>query len=487
MLQRSTTRGADGAEAVRRGHQGATSRDGLLGPEATGEHEPSEFPVRRWAERRVVVLAFATLLLIAVFAASMLSERLDELDVLYVLPVMLAGLELGARGGAGGAGIAVALLLVESRRDSELTAVGLAASSAVFLIAGILAGHFSERMRAARDRQERLLTSGLRLARLEEPDGLPAALAQELELALDVASVQVELWDMPAIETGSPAGETLRVPITARGVGFGNLTVGLPAGRSFSPEDRVVAAKLALQAGVAVDNQRLLVLERERAALHAELEQTRTRLDGHLRNVNRILDSHEAGRREIARQLHEQAAQAMAGVLLGLHVLERDLDQERTRKQLAEVSDVARSTLADLRELALSVRPPSLDDIGLATALETIAERERSRGARRITLQCDGYPRDLAPEIETCVYHVVEDAIQALDESVTINLNADHDHDTLQIEFSGHPVHPHEQLLGNLATARARVELIGGTLKTTSQGTHTTAIVAELATTAHNR
>jgi len=263
-------------------------------------------------------------------------------------------------------------------------------------------------------------------------------------------------------------------------VGFGSLTVGVPAGRSLSPEDRVVAAKLALQAGVAVDNQRLLALEQERAALHAELEHTRTRLDSHLRNVGQILDSHEAERREIARQLHEQAAQAMAGVLFGLRVLERDLDQELTRKQLAEVSDIARSTLADLRQLALSVRPPSLDDLGLPTALETIAEREGSRGVRRITLHCDGYPRDLAPEIGTCVYHVVEDAIQALDGSLTIKLNADDDHDTVRIECSGHSVHPREQLQGKLATARARMELIGGTLQTRSHGTHTTDIVAEL-------
>ena len=165
---------------------------------------------------------------------------------------------------------------------------------------------------------------GLRLARLENLDALPAALAEELELALDVASVQVELCGMAPIEIGGPAGETLRIPISAHGIGFGSLTLGSTTGRSFSPEDRVVAAKLALQAGVAADNQRLLALERERAALHAELEHTRTRLDSHLRNVNQILDSQETERREIARQLHDQAAQAMAGVLFGLHVLERD-------------------------------------------------------------------------------------------------------------------------------------------------------------------
>ena len=428
-----------------------------------------------------MVLVLATFLLIAAFAAAMLSKRgPGELAVLFVLPVMLAGLELGARAGACGAGIAVALLLLASERHSGSTPGGFAASAAVLLIVGMVAGRFSERMRAGRDRQERLLASGLRLARLESLDALPAELAEELELALDGASVKVDLYGMPVIEIGSPAGETLRVPISAHGVDFGSLTLGLTKGRSFSPDDRVVAAKLALQAGVAADNQRLLVLERERAALYAELEHTRTRLDSHLRNVSHILDSQEAERREIARQLHDEAAQAMAGVLFGLHVLERDPDPQLTRRQLEEVSDIARSTLADLRRLALSVRPPSLDDLGLEAALETIAEREGSGGARQITLHCGRYPSDLTPQIETCVYHVVEDAIQALGGPLSIGVNADAESDTLRIELSGHSVREPDQLRGKLATARARVELIGGTLEMSSQGTHMTDIVAEL-------
>jgi signal transduction histidine kinase len=428
-----------------------------------------------------VVLVSAAVLLIGAFAASMISESdLDELAVLYVVPVMLAGLELGVRGGGGGAAVALVLLLVASGRQSELTPVGLAASVVVFLIAGVLAGRFSERMRAGRYRQERLLASGLRLARLDNLDALPAVLAEELEQALDLASVWVRLRGLPAVEVGSPAGATLRVPISAHGIDYGSVTLGLPAGRFFGPEDRVVAAKLALQAGVAVDNQRLLASERERAALHAELEHTRTRLASHLRNVGQILGSEEAERREIARELHEQAAQAMAGVLFGLHVLERDLNEELTRKQLEEVSDIARGTLADLRQLAVSLRPPSLDDLGVRVALEGIAEREGTRGERRVTLDCAEFPRHLAPDVETCVYHLVQDAIRALDGSLTVKLNVDHDRDTLRIEVSGHSDGPDERFLAKLATAQARLELIGGTLRTSSHGTGRTDIHAEL-------
>ena len=59
-------------------------------------------------------------------------------------------------------------------------------------------------------------------------------------------------------------------------------------------------------------------------------------------------------------------------------------------------------------------------------------------------------------------------------------MNADDERDTLRIELSGHSVHGPEQLLGKLATARARLELIGGTLQTSAHRTRRTDIVAEL-------
>ena len=199
-----------------------------------------------------------------------------------------------------------------------------------------------------------------------------------------------------------------------------------------------------------------------------------------MRNVSQILDSQETERREIARHLHDQAAQAMAGVLLGLHVLERDLDQEVTRKQLEEVSDVARGTLADLRRLAVRVRPPSLDDLGLLGALEGMADREGTHGARRITLYCEASPHDLAPQVEACAYRVAEEAIRALHGSLNVKLNVDHDRDALRIELDGRTACQHEQLLAKLSVAQARVELMGGTLQTSSSVNGRTVIVTTL-------
>jgi signal transduction histidine kinase len=437
---------------------------------------PKRLPVRRWPERRVVVLAVAVLLLTGAFAASILSETaLDELAVLYTVPVILAGLELGLAGGVAGAVLALLLLLAASGRHSELEAFGLAACGSVFLLAGALAGRFSARMHASQRRQQGLYDSGLRLARLETLEALPMLLVDELRRTLEVSCVRVQLEDAPAVEVGVHAGEQLVVPIEARGISFGSLTLSAPNRHGFAPEDEVVASQLALQAAVAADNQRLLASERERAALHVELEQTRERFASHLRDVTQILDSEEAERSKAARQLHEGFAQDMAALLLVLQSLAKDLDRELSRKQLAEVRGIASDTLVGLRQLALDLRPSSLDERGLHAALQGIVEREQVTSARQIGLDYE-CPCDLAPEVETSVFRLVDDAIRTSTGALTVQLKTTNGGDSLRIKICGGSTDG--ELLGKLAGARARIVLIGGTLQSSFNGT--TTIVAEL-------
>jgi signal transduction histidine kinase len=125
------------------------------------------------------------------------------------------------------------------------------------------------------------------------------------------------------------------------------------------------------------------------------------------------------------------------------------------------------------------MRPPSLDDLGLQGALEGIAEREGTHGARQITPHCDTAAHDLPPQVETCAYRAAEQAIRALHGSLTVKLNVDHDH-TLRIEPAGHSDDQGEQLLAKLAAAQARLELMGGTLQAISNGHGAATIAVEL-------
>ena len=97
----------------------------------------SSLLVRRWPERRPVVLAAAALAFAAV-AAAVVAAGDPALGVLSVLPVMLAALELGLVGGLVAAAGATALVLASG-------AVLLAVAP---LAVAVVAGRFSDRMRA---------------------------------------------------------------------------------------------------------------------------------------------------------------------------------------------------------------------------------------------------------------------------------------------------------------------------------------------------
>lgn len=108
-------------------------------------------PVRRWFERREVVLGAAVCLTLVTFVLRELASSRDEiLGLLYVVPVALVGLELGLR--AGVAAALGALLLVAVRppsSDPAVYALGLAMRGIALLSVGAIAGRFSDRMRAA--------------------------------------------------------------------------------------------------------------------------------------------------------------------------------------------------------------------------------------------------------------------------------------------------------------------------------------------------
>jgi signal transduction histidine kinase len=168
--------------------------------------------------------------------------------------------------------------------------------------------------------------------------------------------------------------------------------------RPLDREDQAAVDLLALQVGLAADNQRLLTREREAAVLSAQLRKTR---DG----LGRLLDAQEGERRQVAATLHEDLAQALAGVLLGLRMLRKDASGEG----LAEVQAQVVGVLDDMRSLATELRPSTLEQLGLVPALDGLA---RQSGGR-LSVRAEGIPDSLPEPLPTGVYRLVQDALAA--------------------------------------------------------------------------
>jgi len=79
---------------------------------------------------------------------------------------------------------------------------------------------------------------------------------------------------------------------------------------------------------------------------------------------------------------------------------------------LHQLQDLTNQLAHVVHNLASSLRPTALDDLGLDTALSNQVEEWSERTGIRADLHCNGLIQQrLSPEIETTVYRVVQEAL----------------------------------------------------------------------------
>jgi two-component system sensor histidine kinase UhpB len=89
---------------------------------------------------------------------------------------------------------------------------------------------------------------------------------------------------------------------------------------------------------------------------------------------SQVIRAQEEERRRIARELHDDTAQLLFAQLLRVTALKSSVNEELRRAgEDLEVATV--EALEGVRRLALELRPPALDDLGLADALADLAQR----------------------------------------------------------------------------------------------------------------
>ncbi len=183
----------------------------------------------------------------------------------------------------------------------------------------------------------------------------------------------------------------LFVPLLARGLPIGVMIAHDKQGESpaFSEDDLRLAETLAARAAIAVD-------------LSARVGRDA---------VRRVVEGQELERARLARALHDETGQALTSILLGLKPLEQAAESDEARAAVASVRELVVSTLQDVRRLAVELRPSALDDFGLVSAVERLAETFREQSGLRVDLEARLGDERLPPESETALYRVVQEAL----------------------------------------------------------------------------
>lgn len=86
--------------------------------------------------------------------------------------------------------------------------------------------------------------------------------------------------------------------------------------------------------------------------------------------LNRLITAQEDERKRISRELHDETSQALTALILSMRAMANQTDNADNKSFILDVRDEAVGVLNKLRNLAVELRPPALDDLGLVAAIE---------------------------------------------------------------------------------------------------------------------
>jgi signal transduction histidine kinase len=225
-------------------------------------------------------------------------------------------------------------------------------------------------------------------------------IAQALKLPYVAIVAQQGKRQETVASYGKPTATPYAYPLTHQRAVIGHLLVARRApDETFTAEEERLLQDVARQAGT---------------ALHA------LQLTGDLQRARQqIVTSREEERRRLRRDLHDGLGPSLAAQLLKIGSARALLAKrpEMTDKLLAQVEADIEGTLADVRRIVYDLRPPALDQLGLAGALRAYAAAcesgEIGDTQPDLMVQVD-IPDELPPlpaAVEVAAYHIAREGL----------------------------------------------------------------------------
>jgi signal transduction histidine kinase len=304
---------------------------------------------------------------------------------------------------------------------------------------------------------------GQRLEATLVPGAVLSAIVETIQDALKLPYVALSVKEGDIFTLTAYAGaardELVSLPLIYQHDTIGQLLVAPRApGEPLTPTDRRLLTDLARQAGVAVHAVRLT----------SELQRSRERL----------VTAREEERRRLRRDLHDGLGPTLGALMLQLGSARALLTHNlaETEKLLSSLEVNMEGVMSDIRRLVYNLRPPALDELGLAAAIRAHAAQYGAQGmalrqvgnAPGLCITIDAPERlpALSAAVEVAAYRIVQEALSnvvrhAQAQNCRIHLSVD-DALCLEIDDDGVGMPSDRQAGVGLSSMRERAEELGG-------------------------
>ena len=184
--------------------------------------------------------------------------------------------------------------------------------------------------------------------------------------------------------------------------------------------------------------------------------------------LGQLVVAQELERHRLAVELHDDAAQSLAAALMALGRVEGAGSAEEAAASRAELRGLIQQTLECVRDLAVDLRPRSLDDFGLPAAAQHLASTFSARTGLPVEVYLDRERRPPA-ELELPLFRVLQEALQGVTERpdatrVRVTLTVKPTGTVFEVADDGSVADEGSDAARRLASARERLRLVGGRL-----------------------
>jgi signal transduction histidine kinase len=263
----------------------------------------------------------------------------------------------------------------------------------------------------------------------------PSLLLRALQTSKDLSPIAIaDLERTPLLQPDLVQAEGLMAALLVP-LQRGDRIMGLI--QVYQRVEGVVFDKDAMALAKALANQAVTALDNAQLCTALQTEQDRLRALS-----SRLTQAQEAERTRIARELHDEAGQALTTVRLQLDYLESALPEDlplNLRRQVSEARTLVGQTLEEIRRISIDLRPSLLDDLGLAPALRWQCDRLSRRSKLKVSFVSKQATRRLAPHIETAVYRAAQEALTNISrhaEATSVDVILDYRHSRLHLTIT---------------------------------------------------
>jgi signal transduction histidine kinase len=205
-------------------------------------------------------------------------------------------------------------------------------------------------------------------------------------------------------------------------------------------------------------------------------------------------NSQEEEKQHLARELHDESLQDLVDIA---HEIDRLIDTEdrdiRRKNQLQLLRDHIDNVLVRIRQLILGLRPPLLDEMGLVSSLDWLAQEISEEKGIEVNVNVIGVKRRLTDIMELNLFRIAQEALQNAKKhsrANIINLSLVFTSDKVQLKVQdngiGFAAAVRENLKNTLKFGLVgmseRAKLLGSTLRIESSEGNGTLIYVEIAT-----